>query len=74
MADSEQFRKRHGEAAMATLRDGTGISFYLPVFTETEDLAKKRVLAWAQECFASPRYQVTIRRVVAAPMTPRQES
>lgn len=70
MADAEQFRKRHADAAMATLQDGSGISFYLPVFTETELDARKRVLVWAQECFAAPRYQVSIRKVEAAPIKP----
>jgi len=63
MADAERFRSRHSEAAMATLRDGGGISFYLPVFTADAQAAERRVLAWAQECFASPQYSVAIRKV-----------
>jgi len=73
MADMEQFRKRHGEAAMAPLKDG-GISFYLAVFTVTGEQASDRVRAWAQECFASPQYQVAIRLVEAAPMAPPEET
>ncbi len=70
LADAEQFKKRHGEAAMAFLKDGSGISFNLPVFTTDSEAATKRVLAWAQECFMSPRYKVTIRQVAHAPMAP----